>query len=250
MALVNVLITLGAPFVLLYRTAAAVRRTGLALKECAVQFVELGTRSSWLVGGGLAFLGAVMVNIAWAQARKYTGNIVVVGPAYFELMIREFCPLTAAILCASRAGAGTSAELAAMSVNEQVEALELSAADPHAELVAPRLVASALAVPLLTVVGIVTASLSAYATVRFVYAADGLAFIDPRFVDLGDVSCCFLKSILCGLFIPLAASRRGLMAKGGAHAVGGAVTDGVVDAAMGCLLIDFTVTAAFFLVGI
>jgi len=246
----SVLHSVGAPFVLLARTVAAVRRSGLAIKECAVQFVELGTRSSWLVGGGLAFLGAVMVSIAWAQARKYTGNITVVGPAYFELMIREFCPLTAAILCASRAGAGTSAELAAMSVNEQVEALELSAADPHAELVAPRVVASVLAVPLLTVVGIVAASLSAYATVRFVYGADGATFIDPRFVDAGDVSCCFLKSFVCGLFIPLAASRRGLMAKGGAHAVGSAVTDGVVDAAMGCLLLDFAVTAAFFLLGL
>ncbi len=246
----SVLHSIGAPFVLLGRTVSAARRSGIALRECAVQFVELGTRSSWLVGGGLAFLGAVMVAIAWAQARKYTGNITVVGPAYFELMVREFCPLTAAILCASRAGAGTSAELAAMSVNEQVEALELSAADPYAELVAPRVVASVLAVPLLTIVGIVSASLSAFATVRFVYAADGASFIDPRFVDGGDIGCCALKAVLCGLFIPLAASRRGLMAKGGAHAVGGAVTDGVVDAAMGCLLIDFAVTSAFFLLGL
>src|SRR4051812_11561998 len=171
------LVTTGAPFLLLYRTLASLRRSKLSLKECMVQFVELGTRTSWLVGGGLAFLGAVMVSIAWAQARKYTGNITVVGPAYFELMIREFCPLTAAILCASRAGAGTSAELAAMSVNEQVEALELSAADPLAELVAPRLVASVIAVPLLTIVGIVASSLSAVATVTFVYGADGLTFV-------------------------------------------------------------------------
>ena len=243
----SVLTTAGAPFLLLGRTVAAVRRSGLAARECAVQFVELGTRSSWLVGGGLAFLGAVMVSIAWAQARKYTGNVTVVGPAYFELMIREFCPLTAAILCASRAGAGTSAELAAMSVNEQVEALELSAADPLAELVAPRIVASVFAVPLLTVIGVVTSSLSALATVTYVYGADGYTFIDPRFVDGGDVSCAVIKSILCGLFIPLATCRRGLMAKGGAQSVGAAVTDGVVDAAMGCLLIDFAVTSAFFL---
>jgi phospholipid/cholesterol/gamma-HCH transport system permease protein len=242
------LLTTGAPLLLLYRTIAAVRRSGLALKECAVQFVELGTRSSWLVGGGLAFLGAVMVSIAWAQARKYTGNITVVGPAYFELMVREFCPLTAAILCASRAGAGTSAELAAMSVNEQVEALELSAADPLAELVAPRVVASLFAVPLLTIVGIVTSSLSAASVVTFVYGADGRTFIDPRFVDGGDLACSAIKAVLCGLFIPLATSRRGLMASGGAHAVGSAVTQGVVDAAMGCLLIDFAVTTAFFLV--
>ena len=240
--------TMGSPLILLVRTLAAVRRSGLALRECAVQFVELGTRSSWLVGGGLAFLGAVMVTIAWAQARKYTGNITVVGPAYFELMVREFAPLVAAILCASRAGAGTSAELAAMSVNEQVEALELSAADPLAELVAPRVVASVLAVPLLTVIGLAAAAVSAFATVTYGFGADGRTFLDPRFVDAGDISCAALKAALCGLYIPLATSRRGLLAKGGAHAVGAAVTQGVVDASMGCLLIDFAVTAAFFLV--
>ena len=90
--------------------------------------------------------------------------------------------------------------------------------------------------------------LSAVATVTYVYGADGLTFVDPRFVDGGDIACAAIKAVLCGLFIPLAASRRGLLARGGAHAVGGAVTQGVVDAAMGCLLIDFAVTSAFFLV--
>jgi phospholipid/cholesterol/gamma-HCH transport system permease protein len=240
--------TAGAPLILLFRTAAAVRRSGLVLRECAVQFVELGTRSSWLVAGGLSFLGAVMVTIAWAQARKYTGNITVVGPAYFELMVREFAPLVAAILCASRAGAGTSAELAAMSVNEQVEALELSAADPLAELIAPRVIASVLAVPLLTLIGLVASSVSAYVTVTWGFGADGRTFLDPRFVDGADIACASIKAVLCGLYIPLATSRRGLLAKGGAQAVGTAVTQGVVDASMGCLLIDFAVTSAFFMV--
>jgi phospholipid/cholesterol/gamma-HCH transport system permease protein len=241
------LLTAGAPLLLLVRTLKALRRAKLSLRECAVQFVELGTRSSWLVAMGLSFLGGVMVTIAWAQARKFTGNVAVVGPAYFQLMVREFAPLVAAILCASRAGAGTSAELAAMSVNEQVEALELSAADPLVELVAPRVVASVLAVPLLTVVGLVAASFSAFATINYVYGADGLAFVDPRFVGPADILCAGIKSVLCGLFIPLAASRRGLMAKNGAQAVGQAVTQGVVDASMGCLLIDFAVTSGFFL---
>ncbi len=238
----------GAPLILLFRTLAAIRRSGVALKECAVQFVELGTRSSWLVGMGLSFLGAVMVTIAYVQARKFIGNVALVGPAYFQLMVREFAPLCASILCASRAGAGTSAELAAMSVNEQVEALELSAADPLAELVAPRLIASVLAVPLLTAVGLVASALSAYLMVTYVLGANGRAFIDPQYVGWSDIACALIKAVLCGLFIPLAAARRGLDARGGAQAVGQAVTQGVVEASMGCLLLDFAVTSAFFMV--
>ncbi len=244
------LVTFGAPAVLFARTLRAVRRHGVSWREVAVQVVELGSRSTLLVGAGLAFFGAVLVTIAYAQARKYTGNITVVGPAYFELLVREFAPMTAALLAATRAGAGTSAELASMSVNEQIEALELSAADPLAELVAPRFLASLVAVPALIVVGTVAATLSAVFTVTWVFGADGRTFMDARFLDSGDVACAAVKSVLCGAFIPLAASSRGLKARGGAAAVGQAVTSGVVDACMGCLVIDFVVAAAFLVIGV
>lgn len=240
----------GAPAILFARMLGAVRRHGLSLREVLVQLVELGSRSVVLIGSGLAFFGAVMVTIAYAQARKYTGNITVVGPAYFELMVREFAPMTAALLAASRAGAGTSAELASMSVNEQLEALELSAADPLAELVAPRFVASVIAVPCLTAIGTVAATLAAVFTVTYAFGADGRTFMDARFVDFNDVACALVKAVLCGAFIPLAASSRGLKASGGAAAVGEAVTSGVVDACMGCLLIDFAVAAAFLGLGV
>ena len=64
----------------------------------------------WLVISGMAFFGVVMVTIANVQARKMVGNIAVLGPAYFELLVREFGPFMSAILTAARAGASHSAE--------------------------------------------------------------------------------------------------------------------------------------------
>lgn len=240
----------GAPALLFFRTMRAIARHGVSGREVLLQLSELGSSSSLLVASGLAFFGTVMVTIAWAQARKYTGNVTVVGPAYFELLVREFAPLLIAVLVASRAGAAMSAELAAMSVNEQLQALELCAADPLAELVAPRLFASLIALPALTVIGTVAAALSAAATVTWVFGADGRSFVDAHFVEAPDVLCAALKSVLCGAYIPLAASVHGLRAQGGAAAVGQAVTAGVVEAAIGCLLIDFAVAAAFLLLGV
>lgn len=240
----------GAPAILFARTVAAIRRDGIDRRATMVQLLELGSRSSVLILAGLSFFGAVMVTIAWAQARKYTGNITVVGPAYFELMVREFAPLLVAVLVASRVGAATSAELAAMSVNEQLEALELCAADPVSELVTPRLVASVIAMPALMVIGTIAATISASLVVTFAFGADGSAFTDARFVDPADIVCATVKALACGAFIPLAAAARGLKAKGGAPAVGQAVTSAVVDASMGCLLIDFVVAAAFLLIGV
>ncbi|MFO0596826.1 MAG: ABC transporter permease [Myxococcaceae bacterium] len=241
---------LGAQAVLFGRSLRSARREGISGREVLRQMAELGSQSALLIGAGMAFFGTVIVTIAYAQARKYTGNITVVGPAYFELLLREFAPMLTALLAASRQAASTSAELGAMSVNEQVEALELSAADPLAELVAPRIIASTLVLPLLTVVGTFFSTLAAVVTVSYVFGADGRAFMDPAMVEGGDVLCALTKSVVCGAFIPVAASLRGLRAKGGASAVGEAVTTGVVEACMGCLILDFGVAAVFLIAGV
>jgi phospholipid/cholesterol/gamma-HCH transport system permease protein len=241
---------IGAAVLLFWHSLTASRGGKIRWREVMRQLDELGTRSLSLIGSGLGFFGAVVVVIAWAQARRYTGNITVVGSAYFQLMVREFAPITASLLAAARMGAGTSAELASMAVNEQLEAMELSAADPVRELVAPRVIASAIAVPLLTIVGTVAATLSAVAMLIFYYGVDGKSFMDPHFLGKGDVACAFAKAFVCGGYIPLASSVRGLRAQGGAAAVGEAVTAGVVDACMGCLLVGFVIDAGFLMVGI
>ena len=230
---------------LLGRLAQALRWERPSWKAVLQQVVELGLGSLGLVATGMAFFGMVIVTIAWAQARKYTGNITVVGPAYLELIIREFAPLLSGLLAASRQAAAQSAELGAMAVNEQVEALELSAADPLVELVAPRFFASLVALPALTIVGAMTSVAAASATVSLAFGADGASFANTRFVGPMDVACAGVKAVLMGAYIPLAAAYRGLGARGGAAAVGEAVTDGVVEACFGCLSIDFMVAAAF-----
>ncbi len=240
----------GAQALLFGRTLRSARREGVLWREVLRHMAELGASSALLVGVGLSFFGTVMVTIAWAQARKYTGTVGVVGPAYFELILREFAPMLTALLAASRQAASTTAELGAMSVNEQVEALELSAADPLAELVAPRIIASTLTLPLLTVIGTFAATMSAVLTLTFFFKVDGSTFMDPALVDPGDIAAAVTKALVCGAFIPVAASLRGLRAKGGASAVGEAVTTGVVEACMGCLLLDFLIAAGFLLLGV
>jgi phospholipid/cholesterol/gamma-HCH transport system permease protein len=241
----NFLRAVGAPWLLLWRTLGAVRSSGLSARACLAQAYELGNRSFWLVGFGLSFFGAVMVTIADTEARRVTGNLTVVGPAYFELIVREFGPIITALLAAARIGAGSSAELSWMAVGEQVEALEMSAADPLAELVAPRVVGGVFALPVLVVFGTVCASASAVAVAFAGFHVDGLAFVDARFLGARDVVCSLSKALACGVYIPLAAAWRGLAARGGATAVGIATTSGVVASVFGCLAIDFLVDEAF-----
>jgi phospholipid/cholesterol/gamma-HCH transport system permease protein len=137
-----------------------------------------------------------------------------------------------------------------MTVNEQVEALEMSAGDPLADLVAPRVVAGVLGLPLLCTLGTLAAAFSSVFTATVMAGIDGRAFVDARYIDAGDLGSAALKSVLWGLYIPLAASYRGLSASGGAPAVGRVTTEGVVSACLGCLLIDFVITLCFHLVGL
>jgi phospholipid/cholesterol/gamma-HCH transport system permease protein len=242
---VNALRALGAPWVLLLRTLTALRHGRVPWRACLTQVYELGNRSAWLVTAGLGFLGAVMVMIANVQARRFTGSLAVVGSAYFELLVRELGPVFAALLAAARTGASTSAELSWMTVGEQVEALEMSAADPLVELVAPRVAGGLLALPLLCALGTASAALSAAFVAQAAFDVDPRAFLDARFVTGSDVGCALTKSIAFGLYIPLAAAWRGLSARGGASAVGKATTDGVVNACFGCLVLDFIVDQVF-----
>jgi phospholipid/cholesterol/gamma-HCH transport system permease protein len=246
---VSPLRSLGASALLLLRVLRACLREGVPRHECLLQLTALGARSVWLVMSGMAFFGGVMVAIANSQARRFIGNLTVIGPAYFELLIREFGPITSAVLCAARLGASAAAELSTMSVSEQVEALEMSAGDPLSDLVGPRLVASVISVPALCILGTFAASASAALTASWAYGVDGRAFLDARYVDAADILCGGAKVVLCGLYIPLAACSKGLAARGGVAAVGAATTDGVVSACVGCMVIDFAVALAFNLVG-
>ncbi len=241
--------SLGGPWLILGRSLRAGIKGGVSPKEVLVQLHEIGNRSAWLVISALAFFGAVLVAIADQQARRFTGNLAVIGPAYFELLVREFGPVTSALLAAAASGASSSAELASMTVNEQVEALEMSSGDPLSDLVAPRVIASAIAVPILCVLGTLSAAGAAVSYTLLIYGGDALAFIDPRYVDGGDLASGMIKAVLCGLYIPAAASWRGLSARGGAEGIGRAVTSGVVDACLGCLVIEFVVALAFLVAG-
>ncbi len=236
--------TLGAVALLGARTLRA-SRGRIDGREALVQLHEVGVRTVWLVTSGMAFFGAVLVTIANAQARRLVGDLSVLGPAYFELLVREFGPIVSALLVAARFGSSCAAELSAMTVNEQVDALELSAGDPLSDLVAPRLLAGVLAVPALCILGTAAASLSASLVAHFAFGVESWAFADARYVHWRDIASGLLKTFVCGAYIPLVAARKGLDARGGAAAVGEATTAGVVSAFLGCLILDFAISIGF-----
>lgn len=237
---------LGGASTLLLRSAGVLRR--LSPREVLRQTFEIGNRSTGLVSIAMFFFGAAIITMAHHQSTRFVGNVGIVGPPYFQLIIREFGPLATAVLIAARYGALSSAELSAMAVNEQLEALAMCAGDPVIDLVAPRALAGMIAFPAVSVLGSAIAILSAAYVGKFAFGIDPSAFLDPRFVTHADIACGLGKAAVCGLWVPAVAAWAGLSAKGGAAAVGAKTTDGVVAACLGCLAIDFLFALGFRLV--
>ncbi len=223
---------------------------GMPRRELARALHEIGFRSLLLVGGGMSFFGAVMLAHGAAQARRVVGDLAVVGPAYFELTLRELGPTLAGLLAAVRVGASISAEIASMQVTEQIDALRMSAGDPLSDLVLPRLLAGLIAFPALIVIGTAASALASALLATFVYGADGAAFLDTSLVTRGDILALLAKSVGYGLAVPLVSTASGLAARGGPGAVGAATTSGVVASCVAVLLLDLAISGLLFWVGL
>jgi phospholipid/cholesterol/gamma-HCH transport system permease protein len=145
-------------------------------------------------------------------------------------VIVEIGPMLAGLLVAGRMGAGLAAELGSMLLNEEVDAREALGTDPIASLVAPRMLACALAAPLLTIL-IDGSALLGGAAAEFTAGSMSPEVFWRRtllFVRLSDALPATLKTSIFGLLVGLIACHTGLNADRSTEAVGRAATAGVV----------------------
>jgi phospholipid/cholesterol/gamma-HCH transport system permease protein len=214
------------------------------------QVWDLLVRTVPLNVASMAFVGAVVIVDGGRQVQKLFGDPAGLGPAVLELVVREFGPAFGGVIAATRIGSGIAAELGAMRVSEQIDALELTAADPVAELVAPRARASLLALLVLGMISTVAAALTGDVTAQVAFGSRPGAFLDTTMLDRWDVLVGLSKLALFGLAIPALAARAGLVAAGGAPAVGRATTRGVVTSIVAVVVIDLAVGVAALLAGV
>ncbi len=203
-----------------------------------------------LVAITLAFVGMVLVFHACIQSQRVLGEMSLVGPAFLQLIIREFGPTIVALMIAARVGAGISAELASMVVTEQVDALRMNGADPARYLVAPRLVSVWIMTVALCVFGCAVAAVSGAVTANLLFGLSYDTFISFSMTRTGDLVTGLAKASAYGFYIPLAASWAGLSASSGSEGVGRATTAGVVVGSLGVIVLSAVIGAAVFGLGL
>jgi phospholipid/cholesterol/gamma-HCH transport system permease protein len=197
--------------------------------EAMRQLVELGWRSVPLIAASGFAVGIVLSLHTRATLERF-GAVALVPAGLGMALVRETGPLTAGLLLSGRIGAGIGAQLAAMKVTEQVDALEATAVDSFRFLVVTRVVACVIAVPLLTTVmnfsGIFGAWVAEYAISRM-----PLALYVERAFSLIDFSLyvpATIKTAVFGYLIAITGAYQGLTTTGGTEGVGQAATRSVV----------------------
>jgi phospholipid/cholesterol/gamma-HCH transport system permease protein len=206
-----------------------------------IYFIGIKSQSVVLVTG--AFTGMVLAAQTYFQFHKVkmdTATLAVVSVS----MCSELGPVLTALMVAGRVGAAIAAELGTMRVTEQIDALRTLATHPVDYLVVPRLIASNIAVPLLTIEAMAIGIASSYAV------GVGLLGIEPtyawwnmlKYSHNSDVMIGIIKSIVYGGIIALIGCYKGLTCSVGAEGVGRATTEAVVYSSITILICNFFLT--------
>jgi len=199
--------------------------------EVVGQFEQVAVRSLPIVLGAGLSVGLV----TWLQTHRLLvehGAESTLPSFLAAAVLVEIGPVLAGLLVASRMGAGLAAELGSMVLNEEIDARIVLGSDPVSSLVAPRAIACALAVPLLTVLldaaallGGLAAELAAGKLTAALFWSKSLVFL-----RLSDVIPATLKTVIFGLLVALVACWTGLNAGRSAEEIGRAAIQGVVRA--------------------
>jgi len=209
-----------------FRDALRSPREGV---EIARQVFELGWRSLPLIAAAGFAVGAVMSMHTRASLERFGAEALI--PAGLALaLFKETGPLVTGLLFAGRVGAGIGAELGAMRVTEQIDALESLAVDSFKFLVVTRVAACVLVLPLLTTIMNFTGIVGGFVAETAVSGMSFSLYWDRAWslVNFVDYVPATLKTCVFGFIIGLVACYLGYNTKGGTAGVGQASTRSVV----------------------
>jgi phospholipid/cholesterol/gamma-HCH transport system permease protein len=161
---------------------------------------------------------------------------------------RELGPVLAGLMVAGRIGAAMAAEIGTMRVTDQIDALSTLSTDPMKYLVAPRLLAGVLALPLLVVVADILGVMGGFiiSTLKLGFNPTTYLIKTLDFMQTMDVVSGLVKAAVFGFLITLMGCYHGYRSRGGAEGVGAATTSAVVAASILILAFDYVLTEAFF----
>ncbi len=212
-------------------------------RELVRNLHKMGNRSIPIIVLTALFVGALMVVQLAAFVQQF-GATSLVGWGTGYAVLREVGPIMIGLMFSGRVGANNTAELATMTVTEQIDGLQALAIDPIRYLIVPRVVAMVVTLVALTMLADIVAIAGAMIMAHFVLDLHPLLLWQSLVENLGpaDFLHGIYKAIVFSIAIALSSCYFGLTVSGGAVGVGRAVNASVVTAAVSICLLDLLMT--------
>ncbi|MBD2495487.1 ABC transporter permease [Nostoc sp. FACHB-280] len=189
------------------------------------------------------FAGMIFT-IQTARELVQFGAVSAVGGAFALAFCRELAPILTASILAGQVGSAFAAELGAMRVTEQIDALYMLRTDPIDYLVLPRVIACCLMMPLMMIFALMIGLLGGIFAASQFYQIVPEAFLESvrNFLEPSDLMIILLKGFIFGILVAVNGCSWGLTTKGGAKEVGESATTAVVTTWVSIFIMDFIIT--------
>lgn len=247
--------TLSAFFTQLGEVATLLKNCGRAAfrkpfegREIVRQLESLGVASMGIVVVTSVFIGMVMATQFAFGLRKF-GGMEYTGRVVALTFARELAPTLTAVIVGGRIGAGMTAEIGAMAVTEQLDAIRALGADPVKKLVLPRLIAATLVLPIVGTFALILGFTGAMLITDSQFGIPAAFFFQSALdqLVLMDYLMGLFKTPFFGAIIALLGCHFGMRTRGGTSGVGTSTTRTVVAISITILIADFFLTKLAFI---
>ena len=210
-------------------------------------FIEIGYLSLPVVALTTLFSGMVLALQSYSGFSRFSAEGAIAMVVVLSIT-RELAPVLAGLMVAGRIGASMAAEIGTMRVTEQIDALEALSTNPYSYLVAPRIIAGLLMMPVLVLVGSIIGVMGGYIVAVTKLGFNSATYLQQTWdvLQTEDVVSGLVKAAVYGFIVTLMGCYHGYKSTGGAQGVGRATTQAVVSSAILILIANYFVTELFF----
>ena len=195
---------------------------------------------------GLALALQSYIGFSRVGALDFIGVIVTLG------MARELGPVLTGLMVTGRAGSSITAEIGSMQISEQIDALRTLCVDPFQYLIVPRILASVIIMPFVTIFAMICGTVGGYVYCVYVLGLNPQSYLSSlqEYVELKDIMGGLIKAACFGLIMAWISTYNGYKTSGGAAGVGQSTTRSVVVASILILAANYFLTSLLFRSGL
>ncbi len=211
------------------------------------QLIDIGYYSLPVVGLTALFTGMVLALQSYTGFTRFNAEGAIAGVVVLSIT-RELSPVLAGLMVAGRVGAAIAAEIATMRVTEQIDALRTLSVNPFKYLIAPRVIAATLTLPILVLIGDIIGVYGGYIVSIYSLGFSPAGYLTQTWDALEriDVVSGLWKAGAFGFIVSIMGCYHGFNSARGAQGVGAATTNAVVSSSILILIFNYLITQVFF----